>query len=325
MTVKYFLEVLARNGDVKHRQCVESLPISIGRAYDNGFILDDRHTSPHHAVVDLDQDGALEVRDLGSRNGVIHKGRRQHQMHIDGNTVFRLGHTNIRIRSNDFPVSDEMADTTLHNWEGWPPAATGLLLLVLLTLGVVWTSDIEKTGTIRYFTALAVMLGFALLWCGSWSMVNRLFEGQMRFGRHLFIAASGMMMIELTSILLSVTAYAFSFEALTHYGNHAVVAVVAGMVYFHLLTINPGNRRRFALVSILLLLLGSGVALMVNYQTRGYFADELYMGELLPPSLRLSSNKPVAQFILEAGQLKSKVDVERTREVSLDGEDGEQD
>jgi pSer/pThr/pTyr-binding forkhead associated (FHA) protein len=323
VNAQFFLEVLARNGEVKYRQRVESLPIRIGRAYDNDFIIDDRHTSPHHAVVELGQDGVMEVRDLGSRNGVIHKGRRQIQMPIDGNTIFRLGHTNIRIRSTDFPVADEMADTTLHNWEGWPPALTGLLLLLLLTLASVWSSDIERSGTIRYFTALAVMLGFALLWCGSWSLANRLFEGQMRFGRHLFIVACGLITIELTSILYSITAYAFSFETLTHYGNHAVVAVVAGVVYFHLLTINPGNTRRFVWVAIILLFLGSGMTLMVNYQTRGYFADELYMGELLPPSLRLSSDKPVANLLANAAKMKARVDVERSKEVSVVGEAGD--
>jgi hypothetical protein len=216
-----------------------------------------------------------------------------------------------------------MADTTHHNWEGWPPAITGLLLLVLLTLAVVWLSDVENSGTIHYLTTLAAILGFALLWSGSWAMVNRLFEGQMRFGRHLFIAACGLAMIELTSILLSITAYAVSFESLTRYGNHAVIAVAAGLVYFHLLTINPGNTRRFAMVAALLLLLGSGLTLMVNYQTRGHYADELYMGELLSPSLRLSSDKPVAQFILEAGPLKNRVDAERTKQTSLNGEDSD--
>jgi pSer/pThr/pTyr-binding forkhead associated (FHA) protein len=319
----YFLEVLARNGEVKHRQRVDTLPIRIGRSYDNDFILDDRHTSPHHAVVERTGDGGLEVRDLGSRNGVFLKGRRQIQMPIDGNTIFRLGHTNLRVRSMDFPVADEMADTTLHSWEGWPPALTGLVLLVLMTLVSVWISDTEKSEPIRYFTALAGMLSVGLLWCGSWAMANRLFEGQTRFGRHLFIAACGLIVSEVMSLLISVTAYAFSLETLTRYDNHVAIAIVAGMVYFHLLTINQSHTRRFALISVLVSLLGSGVALIVNFQTSGHLAGELYMSELLSPKLRLSSDKPVAQFLDEAAQLKAKVDAERSKEVSLDGEDGE--
>ena len=37
----WFIETLARNGDVLHRHRVERLPIRIGRGYDNDYILDD--------------------------------------------------------------------------------------------------------------------------------------------------------------------------------------------------------------------------------------------------------------------------------------------
>jgi hypothetical protein len=322
MSGPFFVEVLARNGEVRQRQRVEALPIRIGQGYDNDVILDDRHTSAHHAIIAFGEDGGLEVRDLDSKNGVVHKGRRQPQMSIDGNTVFRLGHTNLRVRSEDYPVADEMADTTLHSWEGWPPAVAGLALLVLMTLASVWIADTEKAEPIHYFTALAGILSMGLLWCGSWAMANRLFEGQTRFGRHLFIAGCGLVVSEVVSLLLSITAYAFSLETLTRYENHVAIAIMAGMVYFHLLTINPGHTKRFALASVVVALLGSGVMLMVNYQTSGHFAGELYMSELLSPSLRLSSDKPVARFLADAEKLKIKVDAERSKEVSNDSEDG---
>jgi hypothetical protein len=323
MSAPFFVEVLARSGEVQQRQRVDALPIRIGRGYDNDFILDDRHTSAHHAVIAYGEDGGLEIRDLDSKNGVIHKGRRQLKMSIDGNTIFRLGHTSLRVRSEDFPVADEITDTTLHSWEGWPPALAGLVLLVLITLASVWLSDTEKTDPIRYFTTLAGMLSFGLLWSGSWAMANRLFAGQTRFGRHLFIAGCGLVASEVVSLLISIAAYAFSLETLTRYDNHVAIAIMAGMVYFHLLTINPSHSRRFALASVLVALLGSGVMLMVNYQTSGHFAGELYMSELLSPSLKLSSDKPVARFLADAEKLKIKVDAERSKEVSNDGEDGD--
>ena len=95
------------------------------------------------------------------------------------------------------------------------------------------------------------------------------------------------------------------------------------MVYFHLLTISPGHTRRFALASILVSVLGSGMMLVFNYQTGGHFADELYMSELLPPSLRLSSDKPVAKFLADAAKMKVRLDAERSKEVAADGEDGD--
>ncbi len=325
MNGPFFVEVLARNGEVKLRQRVEVLPIRIGRGYDNDFILDDRHTSPHHAVIQTGTDGGLEIHDLGSRNGVVHKGRRQLLTPVDGNSIFRLGHTNLRVRPADFSVVDEVTDTTRHNWEGWPPALAGFAMLVGVTLASMWSSDTEKADAIRYFMALLGILGVGLLWSGGWALANRLFEGQMRFGRHLFIAACGLLASEIVSLLIGIAAYALSLETLTRYDSHLEIAIAAGMVYFHLRTINPNHPRRIALVAVIVSMLGSGVMTLVHYQTSGQFADELYMSELLPPSLRVSSDKPVAQFLSEAGKLKAGVDIERSREVGHDGEAEEAD
>ena len=321
MSAPFFVEVLARNGEVKQRQRVNALPIRIGRGYDNDFILDDRHASPHHAVIELAADGSLEIRDLDSRNGVFYKGRRRQQMPVDGNTIFRLGHTNLRVRSGDFPVAEELTDTTLHKWEGWPPALTGLVLLVLITITGVWSSDTEKGDLIRYFTALAGMLTVTLLWCGGWAISNRIFEGRMRFGRHLFIAACGLIVSELVSLLTSIAAYAFSLESLTRYDNYVAISIIGGMVYFHLLTINPNHPRRFAMTSVVVSLLGAGLMMLVNFQNSGHFADEMYMSELLPPSLRVSSDEPVAKFLGEAEKMKPIIDAERSKEVANDGEE----
>src|SRR5512137_1690901 len=138
MNAPFFIEVLARNGEVRHRQRVEALPIHIGRGYDNDFILDDRHTSANHVIVELNEAGGLEVRDQETRNGVFYRGKRHERLTIDGNTIFRLGHTNLRIRSADFSVAGEMRDTTMHSWEGLRPALTGLMLMVLLSLLITW-------------------------------------------------------------------------------------------------------------------------------------------------------------------------------------------
>ena len=316
MKPPYFVEILARNGEVRQRQRFEALPIRVGRGYHNDIILDDRHASASHALIELSAEDTLEVRDLDSRNGVICKGRRSPRMAIDGNTVFRIGHTSLRVRSADFPVADEMTDTTLHAWEGWPPALAGLVLMVLLILFDASASDFERFELIHYATTLASVLGMILLWSGGWALANHLFSGQTRFGRHLFIAACGMIAIEIVSLLCSVTAYAFSLETLTRYGSHLMIAIAAGMVYFHLLTVNPGHTRRFVMASVLLSVLGSSVALMVNYQQNGSFADELYMSDLLPPALRLSSDTPVARFLDQAEKLKAGVDAARSKTVS---------
>ena len=86
MNGPFFLETLARNGDVLHRHRVDKLPITIGRGYSNDFILDDAHTAATHAVVEMAEDGALVMRDLGSQNGIVAHGKRQATVPINGTT-----------------------------------------------------------------------------------------------------------------------------------------------------------------------------------------------------------------------------------------------
>lgn len=321
MKAPFFIEVLARNGEVRHRQRVDALPIRIGRGYDNDVILDDRHTSAKHAIIECNESGGLEVHDLGSRNGVVHKGKRQDRLTIDGNTTFRLGHTNLRVRSADFSVAGEMRDTTLHGWEGLPPALIGLAMMVLLSLWNTWLGDTENAESIHYVTSLAGMLAVALLWCGGWTLANRLFAGHTRFGRHIFIAASGLAVIELLALVLSLASYAASLETLSRHGSHISLAVAAGMVYFHLVTISPNSVKRSAIAAVIMLCLGSVLMLIFNYQNRGQFADELYMSELYSPAVRMSSDKTVDQFIGEAKRLKSGIDAERGKVLRSEGGD----
>ena len=107
MKSNYFIEILSRNGEVQHRHQVADLPIQIGRAYDNDFILDDVHAAAHHAVVEATEDGKLSLRDLGSKNGLVHLGKRQIQVPIDGHSIVRLGQTSLRIRTTDFAVEED--------------------------------------------------------------------------------------------------------------------------------------------------------------------------------------------------------------------------
>jgi len=323
MSGPYFVELLAHNDEVRQRHQVAGLPIRLGRGYDNDVILDDPHTAIHHAIIEQTPDGGLLLRDLGSQNGSVHLGRRQAEIPLNGNTVVRLGHSNLRVRGIDFPLPDEQADTTLHNWEGWPPALAGLAIIAALAVLSTWLDDTNKFEAIRYLMASAYVLTGGLVWSGAWAFANRLFGGHARFGRHLFIAGAGMAAMQVWSIFSGTAAYALSLEGLTRYGSHVVIAIAAAMVYFHLLTIKPRHPRGLAIAAVVLSLLGSCLTLMMNYQRYGQLADELYMNQLLPPTVKLSQDKTVEQFLGDAAKLKDKVDADRSKNVTHEDGDGD--
>jgi hypothetical protein len=322
LNAPYVIEVLAHH-EVRQRFFADALPIRIGRGYDNDVILDDPHSAIHHAVVEQAENGSLQLRDLGSRNGSVHLGKRQQVIELNGNTVVRLGHTRLRVRSADFPLPDEVVDTTLHNWEGWPPALAGLATIASLTTFSTWLGDTAKFETIRYLMAVCYVLAGGMVWSGIWAFANRLFGGRARFGRHFFIAGCGMAAMEAWSIFSNTAGYALSLELLTRYGSHVMIAIIAATVFYHLSAINPQRPRRAAVFAVVLSLLGSGLMLMMNYQRYGQLSDELYMAELLPPAVKLASDQSVDHFLGDAARLKDKVDAERSKTVSHDDSDGE--
>lgn len=318
MTAPFFVEILSGTREVRHRYRVDALPIRIGRAYDNDIILDDPHVSAHHATVEQAADNELVIRDAGSRNGILHKRRRHTELPIDGNTVFKLGHILLRVRTSGFQVADEVADTTFHGWEGWPPALAGLTLLAGVSGLDTWFETTEKFEAISFLMAIVGIVCFGMVWCGVWSFASRLFGGTARLGRHLFILGCGFAAMEIWDLASSAIAYAFSWEVCTRYGSQGVIAIFAVMVFFHLRNIKPGRRRYFAVASIMVAVLCSGVKLMINYHFNGILSDELVMHERFPPAARVSPDKPVSRLISDAARLKASVDRERPKPVAGD-------
>ena len=322
MKAPYYIEILAANGDVLHRHKAEALPIRLGRGYDNDIILDDAHSAASHAMIDLDERGELLMTDLGSQNGTVYRGKRISQLVLGGNTVVRLGHTRMRVRPADFPVAPEIVDTTMHAWEGATPALIGLALIAVFTGLENWIGDTEPFQMIRYLLVIASGLAVGLIWSGLWALANRLFGVHARLGRHLFILGCGLFAVGIWRAAANVLAYAWSVEVLTRYGNLISLALVCGMVSFHLRTIKPHHPRRALTISTVLLLAGSGLVLMTNLQSTGRAADELYMSVLLPPSLRHSPDHSVDDFLASATKLKSRADAARSRSVKNGGDEG---
>jgi pSer/pThr/pTyr-binding forkhead associated (FHA) protein len=310
MNAPYFIEVLARNGDVKSRHRFDQLPIRIGRGYHNDLILDDPYIAVQHASVEITDLGSLSLRDLGTQNGIVLNGKRESIITLSDNIV-RLGHTNLRIRDATFKVEKEIADKTSYGWEGWPPALTAMIMIALTSLISVWLTNTEKFSAISYLLATAVIFGVVIFWCGCWAFANRVIGGHTRFGRHLFIVACAIVCSDLWELISSTFAYAFSWEFLNRYGSHISIGIGAGMVFFHLITVNNQHQKRFLKLCLVLTLLGSGIILMLNYQRNGKFSDSLYMTQILPPALHLSSDVPVAQFIQDAQSLKKQLDQAR--------------
>jgi|SRR5690554_2179249 len=322
MNPQYFVEIVSRAGDVLERHPVAALPIRIGRAYDNHIIINDPHIAAHHARVDQAQNGGLILRDLDSRNGLVYKRKRLREVALNGDTIVRLGHTSLRVRSRAHAVAAELADSTNHLWEGWLPAIIGLLLMAAQALFSQWLGQTSQVDTLAYLVQVATQVGVLLLWSGGWALTNRVFSGQMRFGRHVFIAAGGMVVSEAWYLVSMYLANAFSLEFFTRYNNLFDIAIFSAMLFFHLATVSPRHSKRIFLVMFLLAAAASCLSLVNNYQRHDRLAGELYMGEILPPNVRQSRNHSLEEFINSARKIQPKLDKARTENMPEKDEKG---
>lgn len=319
MRAPFFVEILARNGDVLARHRVETTPIRIGRAYDNDVMIDDPYIAAHHATV-VEEDGGLTLHAETSHNGVIHKKQRHPSVKLDGNTAIRLGHTRLRIRAADHVVANELPDSTNHHWEGWPPAIAGVILLLVTALCSNWLGSTNEIEALGLLTASTGIISTLLVWSGIWALANRLFSGSARLGRHLFIGACGYAAGEIWAVASSILAYAFAWEFLDHYNQFFEMCIIGGLVYFHLVTVNPRHPKRMLVITLCLAVAVNAVLFVNNYRNTGMLAEKLYMEVILPPAIRQTGDQPLAEFFDEATKLREQVEKERAEAVKKEDE-----
>lgn len=327
MKPRYFVELLTRAGELKQRYAFSTLPITLGRGYDNDLILDDAHTAVHHAVIEADEAGVLVMRDLGSLNGMVNQGRRLTSMTLVGTEEIRLGQTHLRVRTADFSVtSTEIKNGESYRWEGWQPAVAGFGLMTLLALFSAWESATSALSAASMLLTVMMLLAMGLVWSGLWTIVNRLFDGHLRFGRHSLITGAGLLTIEIVEQLTHFLAYALAWDALSRYQAYLLLMLVGGVVYLHLITIKPNLKRRMLVTMSVLVVLAIGLQMMKAYQTTGRLTASLYMNELYAPTSRLTGDHRLDEFMSATAGLKAKADSRVDREADPDdGEDDEGD
>ncbi|MEW9555127.1 FtsK/SpoIIIE domain-containing protein [Nonomuraea sp. NPDC050783] len=75
---------------------------TLGRARDNGLVLEDPEVSRHHATVTAGDDASAELADAGSRNGVAWRGfRLDAPVRVEPGELFGMGETVLTIRAAD--------------------------------------------------------------------------------------------------------------------------------------------------------------------------------------------------------------------------------
>lgn len=316
------VELLDRTASVVARHWCKELPVRLGRAYENDVVVDDPFVAASHVWIERRADGALVARDMGTRNGIhAATGRRwsiwprvaarSKEIVLAPETLVRAGHTTFRVRPIDYTMAPEQLDTTAHSWEGLRPALVALVMLTLLALFNAWSADTTTQENFVYETNVATVVGTMVAWAGVWALLNRLFGGRARFGRHFLIGTVFVIATFATSFAAELLAYAFSLEALARFESYLSLILLSTAVYFHVATITPLSRSFARRFSMAFALLAIGLFGLYRYATDHQLGDSLYMSSLQWPAIRAATPISTEAFVNATTDLKARVDLRR--------------
>ena len=178
MAAVMWIEVLARDGEVRSRERVDSGEARIGRAFDNDVVIDDPHVAPHHLRIFRGEDGELVAEDLGTVNGLYaeHGAVRVPRVASKGAAGLRIGRTVLRVHDGTQAVAAEKPLTPPRAHARWDVGlAAGLFLLILLLNWLNLTTEPNANVVLLPMIGLATALA---LWTGLWAVLSRIFFGQ---------------------------------------------------------------------------------------------------------------------------------------------------
>lgn len=310
-------EVLDKSGRVHSRLRLERFPVSIGRGYHNDIILDDEFVSPDHARIEFDEAGQPVVVDLDSDNGtyVLPRLTRITRQPLGSETLLRLGHTLIRLRSADYRVPPARRDSLgLTRATRWLTQGVGAALAYGTALALIILDHYQGSAEVvspeqLLLAALSIALAIPV-WAGLWALVSRSFAHHAYFVPHLAIASAAVVAFFALDTLGQYYAFAFSaglsadviFQLVT-------VLVSAAALYGHLRFATLLTPRVIGTTALLTAVVLVGMTGFSDYVSSLEFSDDLpYPGELKPPAFAFGQPKTPARFAEDAKALFPALD-----------------
>lgn len=324
------LEVVDRDGGVRHSVAVTRWPLTVGRAIDNDVVLADPHVAAHHLRIEPGEAGlAITVGD--SRNGAwlgkarLVAGASRPIAETGEPAAIVLGRTRLRLRLPGHALAPELPLLAGTRMSRTLPVLLATLLLVAGMAFRAWLeSDPDTLGRGLGAAAMGAVV-LAAVWCGGWALLSRIFTRNARLGWHLRVliyASLGVLVAEGVTPWL---AFAFDAPWVADYAYVAVYAVIGAALYFHLLAVEPSRPKLMRAVGAVAAVVGIGLAAWFNHQRLGSLGEDLYMSHLMPPALRIAKGVPVDDFIGRLAPLQERLDAKAKLPPRGDGDSGDSD
>jgi len=305
-----YIEVLDRHGQVAARHVVQTLPVRIGRAYDNELILEDPYLAPHHLVLERGPSGELEFGDTGSRNGLFRAGARQRiaRERVDPEARYRAGKTEFRIRSSTYRVAEELVDASPSGLRTTLAALASVMAMAAVILFYVWTGTFEKTDLTKLASGPVIAALALLVWAGAWGFAGRLFAGASRFAAHLTVGALAVIATYIAVDQTDYLAFALSMPGTDYLGLAAMWAILAWGLWRHLSLALRTAGRGTALASAAVATTAIGLLVLYTHIQQADNPNTMAFSTAIKvPTVRLVKGSAPAEFFQEAAVLKDEL------------------
>jgi hypothetical protein len=318
-----WVEILSRHKELisRSRHAAVGGILSIGRGYDNDVVIDDACVAPQHLSLNRDERGIWCAEDRGTQNGLFDAHGRHHtRLELTGDTLFRIGHTWLRIRGADFPVAPErrlMPPQRLWPW---------LLLLAVFVFGTfvlkIWLEQTREYRLPLYLVSVVPYLLTLVIWTSIWAGLSRLLSGAANFPRHTLIALGGAAAMSLFNILSDWAIFAFSSRPLADYSFVVYWLILGATCFYHLRTISARYLRIKAVIITALCITAAVVQWLItdpfSFQQDGN-AKNPYLKALWPPAMRVIAPQPQNVFFRNIEKIKADLDELRKKEPEGEG------
>jgi len=320
MDAVMLLELLDDHGRVHQRLRITGVggQCRVGRSLACDLVIEDSYAAPEHTLLTLQEDGRVQVQDLGTLNGT----RIDDQRLASGASAtiaegtLRIGRTRLRLRTAHTPLPPERVfrrDTLRRHRTAL--AIAGLLGCIAVAGFMQWLNAPERFVALMLTTELIVIATLAL-WGGLWSLVTHLNHGGWQVRIHAAIASCCVAVGAWGYWLYRVGAFAMQRPWLGWVGAVLAIALAFTMLYLHLRNATHMRRRNAAIAAGIATAALTSALWLVDLNLDDRNVNRIAYGPaIFPPSMRAAPSIDVADYLTDVMALKRAAN--RNRQESL--------
>ncbi len=318
LQIPFIVEILDRFGKVRQRTRVDKYPITIGRAYHNDIIIDDPYISPVHLQLDNNANSIFTVKDNDSENGLFSVAplKQHNNLIIHDNLRVRIGHTDIRFRSLNYPIKKTALQRSTPSKLSMLATNFYSFVFIWLFTGLIlvfdeYLAEISKTSIKTIFFSVIAMYLLFSAWAGLWSIASKIITHRFYFTFHAVIISLMVFALTIIEVISENIEFAFSLVDFSWWVlTISTLILTITLIYSHLSFSSTLSKNKMFLAALLSAGSINLVVHLTHYLGKPEYSSHLvYSQSIKAPNFIMSNISTSNDFFASAVNLKEQVDL----------------